>query len=74
MTVKDIVDHCPDNKIKLRDYESGKIIDDVPICKYWEYKVVKFYARVNRRNREMEAVIVVMIRVNLDSKAGKEGT
>ena len=68
MTVKDIVDHCPDNKIKLRDYESGKMITDAPISMYWDYKVVKFYGRSYKcgPNFQVETDIVVMIRVNLD--------
>jgi hypothetical protein len=66
MTVKDIIDHCPDNRVVLRDYESGKHMNDVPVSKYLEHKVVKFYGRSHKTSADQrrETEIVVFVRTN----------
>lgn len=61
MTVKDIVDHCPDNRVVLRDYASGKHV--APVSKYLGHKVIKFYGRSHKasadQRRETEIVVFV---------------
>ena len=68
MKAKEVIDHCPDNRVFLRDYVTGVVIKDTN--KYMNHDVVKIYARTHKCGAkfQVETDIVVMIRANLDKE------
>lgn len=71
MTVKELLEKMPDNEFRLRDYTSGSVIPHTKnanfrISRYWDFEVVKFYARTHTWNGKTEAQIVIMIRAEAD--------
>lgn len=66
MTVKELLDKMPDNVFRLRNYETGAVVNhmdkDFRISRFWDFEVVKFYARTHAWYGKTEAQIIIMYR------------
>ena len=70
MKAKEIVEHCPDNRVILRDYTTGLVIKKEIADRYMNHDVVKIYGRSHKCGAkfQVETDIVVMIRAELDKE------